>query len=261
MIQKIKRNLLTKLLAFALVVVMVAPCAISEQKVMADDSVFLEITGYQISTTLEAYRTLYSIADPSGKTDEVGLVYGLANSVTEADMVVGSSNSTVFSYAATSEGKSDYNYSSNADATTYVRTMKFVQTAEFYSEKLSIRAYAKLKDGSYIYSSISTVAAYDIADTLYQNRLMSNMSGHNYLYDKILSVVKPSYEKVEFDAGDIIVPVETTEPKATEANTTKKEETTTATTSGRPINTSLAQPVGLIWAGNGDLHITLLGEQ
>lgn len=218
MIQKIKRNMFTKVLAFALMIAMIAQCAVCEQKVKADDSVFLEITGYQISTTLEAYRTLYSIADPSGKTEEVGLVYGLTDSVTEADMVVGSTNSTVYSYAATSAGKSDVNYSSNEDATTYVRTMEFIKSAEFFSKDLSIRAYAKLTDDSYVYSDISTVSVFRIADTLYQGCLMSNMSGHNYLYDSVLTVVNPSYAKIEYNPGNIIVPVETTEVKTTVAD-------------------------------------------
>lgn len=246
MIQKIKRNVLTKVIAFTLMVVMVAQCAIVQQNVKADDSVFLEITGYQVSTTLEAYRTLYSIADPSGKTEEVGLVYGLTDSVTEADMIVGSTNSTVFSYAATSAGKSEINYSDNADATTYVRTMTFIKSPEFFNEDLSIRAYAKLTDGSYIYSSISTVSVFRIADTLYQNRLMSNINGHNYLYDSILTVVDPSYQEVEYDAGSIIVPIETTTEAA-------QETTTVETSKDHTLNTSLAQPAGLTWAGNDDL--------
>lgn len=205
MIKKTGKKLWRKMIAFTLTAVLIAQCVFCHQNVLADDSVYLEITGYQISTSLEAYRTLYSIADPSAKTEEVGLVYGLADSVTEAEMIVGSANSTVYSYAATSVGKLDENYSDNEDATTYVRTMEFIKTAEFYNESLCIRAYAKLKDGSYVYSDISTVSVYRIATTLYKNCLMSNMVSHNYLYDNIIKVVDSSYGEIEYDGNKVIV--------------------------------------------------------
>ena len=232
-----ENKLWRKMIAFTLAAVLIAQCVLSHQNILAEDSVYLEITGYQISTSLEAYRTLYSIADPSGKTEEVGLVYGLADSVTEAEMVVGSSNSTVYSYAATSMGKLDVNYSEKEGATTYVRTMEFVKTAKFYGENLSIRAYAKLKDGSYVYSGISTVSVYRIATTLYHNCLMSNIAAHNYLYDNIINVVDSSYEEVAYDGNKIIVPAETVVPEATtktQEETTKVVETTTASSTLTP---------------------------
>lgn len=224
MTKKTGNKLWRKMIAFTLSVVLIAQCVFCHQNVSADDSVYLEITGYQISTSLEAYRTLYSIADPSGKTEEVGLVYGLADSVTEAEMIVGSSNSTVYSYAATSVGKLDVNYSEKEDATTYVRTMELVKTAAFYNENLSIRAYAKLKDGSYVYSDISTVSVYRIATTLYKNCLMSNIAAHNYLHNNIIKVVDSSYAEVDYDGNKIIVPAETVVPEVT---TKAPEETTT----------------------------------
>lgn len=84
-------------------------------------------------------------------------------------------------------------------------TMKFVKKAEFYSKKITVRAYAKLTNGTYVYSDVSSYSVYDIADTLYQNNNMSTEDRHNYLYDNILSVVNPAYETKEFDYGGTVV--------------------------------------------------------
>lgn len=228
-LNKIKRHVLSFLLLMAMIVQgMVCPLG-----VYADDSVYLEINGYQISTVREAFRTVYSIADPAGRTQEVGLVYGLADSVTEADLKVGSTNDTVNTYVATSEGKSPVAMSDHAGAQTYLRTMEFIKTADFYSSRISIRAYAKLNDGSYAYSDVDTVSVYKIADILYMNSLMNNVNGHNYLYDNVLSVVDPAYQRVDYQYKKMLVPadiksVEDYTTKATEepATTPNQEETT-----------------------------------
>ena len=222
-------------------------------QVKADDSIGLEINGYQISTTLEAFRTVYSISDPSNKVEEVGLVYGLSNHVTQADMVVGSSNKMVYSYAATPAGKSEICYSSMANAQTYVLTMEFVKDVEFFKNLISVRPYAKLKDGTYTYGTTYSKSVYNIADILYQNELMGNAAKHNYLYDNILSLVNASYLKKEFSGSSTIVKPgtaeESTSPKATETATTNKTEDIT----NHPVNSTLVKPEGLTFAGNADL--------
>ena len=223
MIKKNQGGLLGRMIAYTLAAILMAQCVFCCSNVFADDSVYLEITGYQISTTLEAYRTLYSISDPSGKTEEVGLVYGLTDYVTEEDMKVGSTNKTVYSYAGTSSGIAYVEYCDYAGATTYVRSMEFIKKAEFYNTNISMRAYAKLTDGSYIYSDIRTVSVYKIADALYKNCLMNNISGHEYLYENILKVVNPSYETVDYNWGNVIVPAES----ISAIETTTVEETTT----------------------------------
>lgn len=220
-VRKAKR----KIISLTLVAVMLVQCVLSHLTVWADDNVYLEFIGYQISATLEGYRTLYSIADPAGKTEEVGLVYGLTDYVTDDDMVVGSTNSTVYSYAGTSEGIASVKYSDYEGATTYVRTMKFIDDASFYNTSISIRAYAKLQDGSYIYSDINTMSVYRIASILYNKCIMSNISGHEYLYNNILTVVNPSYATVDYNWGSVVVPAQTT--AATEETTATEEETTT----------------------------------
>lgn len=239
-------------LAFVLALSLLIQGIMLPEKIFAADDVQIEINGFQISTVLEAFRTIYSVSDTANKTEEVGLVYGLTDSVSQDDMVVGSSNSTVYTYAATPLGETPVKYSSFENAKSYCLTMEFIKTADFYKREISVRVYAKLQDGTYVYSDISSVSVYRIADSLYKNQLMNNMSGHDYLYNNILTVVNTSYEKVPFRGRDTIVtaeaeentskqPVETTqeptvkpEEATTEAPTVKPEEPTTVFTDFAP---------------------------
>lgn len=225
------------MLSFLLLTAMVAQSLFYPQTVIAQENITLEINGYQINTALQAYRTVYSVTDPEERTQEVGLIYGLTDQITEADMVIGSTNSTVYSYAATPLGVSSINGSESADAQTYVMTMKFIQMVEFYACNISVRVYAKLKDGTYVYGGIATTSVYDIADELYKNSRMNNESGHDYLYDKILSNVNPSYEKVKYSHNTPIITPETTTPvPATEEPTTVEPATEELTTqTGQPV--------------------------
>ena len=68
----------------------------------------------------------------------------------------------------------------------------------FLSEKLSVRAYVKLNDGTYKYSEIRKTSVFNVADSLYQRSKMVTEEFHNYLYNEILKVVDPTYEKVEY---------------------------------------------------------------
>ena len=83
--------------------------------------------------------------------------------------------------------------------------MTFIKNASFYNSNISVRAYAKLKNGNYVYGNVKKIKIYDIADYLYQNALMSNNAGHIYLYDNILKVVNESYKKIDFDFKNIII--------------------------------------------------------
>ena len=143
-------------------------------------------------------------------------------------MLVGITNNTVYSYAATENGLSSANYSGDANGKSYVMTMKFHDSLAFYAGKIRVRAYAKLSDGTYTYSTISTKSVYEIADELYQNSDMRNEEEHNYLYDKILSVVNHSYEKVNY--VDNVVEQETTVDEVT-----KVEESTTTVPDGYTV--------------------------
>lgn len=46
---------------------------------------------------------------------------------------------------------------------------------------------------------------YNIAEAMYENKLMKTASGHDYLYDSIISVVEPSYKKINFEWSGSIV--------------------------------------------------------
>lgn len=221
------------MISFVLALVLLVQPITMPKDVYASGNVKLEINGFQISAMLEAFRTIYSVSE-TDKIDEIGLVYGLTDSVSEDEMIVGSSNTTVHSYAATPLGETGKKYSSLDNAKSYCLTMEFIKNAEFYKQGISVRAYAKLKDGSYVYSNISTMSVYDVAGKLYNRNLMSNMRGHEYLYDSILSVVDSSYKKVDYMNRNTIVTAEAEEnttvaptEKPTEPETTAKPEETT----------------------------------
>lgn len=224
--------------ALLLIVSMVAQSLSGMQDVFAAETVSVEINGYQVNVGLQAYRTIYSVVDIDGSVVEKGLVYGLADYASEEDMVVGSTNGTVYSYAATEKGLSSVNHSTDKNAESYVMTMKFIDSIAFYASKIRIRAYAKLDDGTYVYSDISTKSVYDIADSLYQDSKMRNEEEHGYLYDDILSQVNTSYEKVEYkeyvvEPGTTVEETTTEEPTAEE--TTVEETTTEEATTLLPL--------------------------
>ena len=166
----------------------------------------IRVDGYQISTTLGGFRTVYSVSDPNAEVESLGLVYGLSSYVSESDMVVGSSNNKVFDYAATEKGRMDMSINGDEDYESYTMTLQFdKQQVAFLSEKMSVRAYAKLKDGSVIYSKTQSTSIYDTADYLYKNLMMNTLSAHNYLFNNILSVVTPSYKEIDYNWNSAVV--------------------------------------------------------
>ena len=166
----------------------------------------LSINGYQISSTLEGFRTIYSIKDDDKEASEVGLIYGLTDRISESDMVVGSQNQYVTVAKSTDEGKNPFKLSDDANTTSYTMTMLYGDSGiGMLSSKISVRVYTKLNNGKYVYSDIKTMSIYSVANVLYQQKKMITYSGHNYLYEKILNVVTPGYIKVDFDWGNIIV--------------------------------------------------------
>lgn len=171
----------------------------------AQSEVKVSVDGYQISTSSEGFRTVYSIADEDSQVENVGMVYGLADKCNDKDMTVGSRNNYVYNYQATNSGKLDKIVGSSCTSS-YAMTMKFIKSADFYKSNIRVRAYAKLKDGTYVYSNCESVSVYDIADTLYTGKLMKNAGAHEYLYNNILSVVNSSYAKVDYPSASYIVP-------------------------------------------------------
>lgn len=168
----------------------------------------IEINGYQISATVEGMRVVYSVdSEINGKkVESSGLVYSLADYVGESELYVGSTNYYVCSYESTALGVLDKSYSSSDIATSYVMTMTFGAKTEMeYNANWRVRAYAKLSDGSYVYTSAYEYTIYDIADKLYQGCMMNTKANHEYLYNDILSVVNKAYEIKDYDWSSAVV--------------------------------------------------------
>ena len=241
-----KRTLATALTAAMIVQSMTAYAGGTVSVSAANESASVKINGYQISSTLGGYRTVYTMNDPNAEiavnedgSAKVGLVYGIGNSIAnpDADLVVGSTDKNIIINPASASGKVETVNGSTATSQSYVMTMLFGDnvSTDFFNASMYVRAYAQLKDGTYIYSGSKSLTVYRLADYLYQNILMSNEQGHKYLFDHILSAANSSYTAKEYDYNHAIVPIETptvaptVEPteKPTEKPTDKPVETTT----------------------------------
>lgn len=183
----------------------------------------LDITGWQMTSTFDdvdgsmGIRTVYQVEDTVNgqEATEIGLVYGLIygdNPITADDVVYGSDNAFVASYAGTSNGISSEILGDSETATYYVRTMSCGLadgsdniTAAAYTAEYYVRAYAKLADGSIVYSNAYTYTIFDVANVLYQNNLVNNETTYNYLYTKVLSYVDPTYKEGDFDWSNTVV--------------------------------------------------------
>lgn len=170
----------------------------------------VEIIGFQISTARGGSRTVYAV-EPEINGKEVverGLVYGLAARADESEMYIGADSQYVKAFAATAAGEMDAQLSESSTAKSYAMTM--VQNigsitvagleAEYY-----VRVYAKLSDGTYVYSDVQSFSLYSVADVLYSGNLMNTQESHDYLYNNILSVVKKDYPTVDFQWSNTLV--------------------------------------------------------
>ena len=177
------------------------------------------INGFQMSTnTLTVggstydggVRTIYSV-EPTvdgQNVAEVGLVYGVTAKITDADMVIDSESEYVASAVATAAGKLSKVYGTSTTATYYAMTMADdlanASVAELQGS-YSVRAYAKLADGTYVYSDVATFSKYGVASYLYDNALFSTFTAHAYVYDNVLSRVNASYPEVDYVWSQTIV--------------------------------------------------------
>jgi len=162
----------------------------------------IEINGYQISTVNKGMRTVYSVDSVIDGKEVVasGLIYSLADYSTEGQMYVGSTDEYVRSFESTSEGKFENTFADSDIASSYAMTMRFAYaTPAEFEANWRIRAYAKLSDGTYVYTDCYEYTFYDIADALYQGCLMSSKTAHDYLYTDILSKVNKDYIMKEYD--------------------------------------------------------------
>ena len=150
-----------------------------------DNEVKVTIEGFQINTSFEGHRTLYSVESQKDKVAEVGMIYGLTPYANEEDMIAGSMNQNVYMFSATEKGK--VNSPNNSDTVqTYAMTMKLIKNRDYYRTPLIMRAYAKLNDGSYVYSEAVTISVFEIASYLYENFTDLTDAQKNYLYNEIL---------------------------------------------------------------------------
>ncbi len=173
----------------------------------------IRIEGYQISTTVEGSRVIASVEPEINgkKVAEYGLIYGLAvynGTVTDwkaQDMTVDSDNYFVKGFDSKGLGVLKEQLGDSATAIYYSMTMKFgAHSKEAYEADYRIRGYAKLSDGTYVYGKIQSYSVFRIANYLYQHQMMPRESAYNYLYDHILSVVDPSYKKIDYGWSSLV---------------------------------------------------------
>ena len=174
----------------------------------------IKIEGYQMSATRKGSRVIGSVEPViNGKTVTAwGLIYGVnvANgqnfNISDDDMTVNSESRYVVSLDSTPIGTSDTILGTSDTATYFVRTTLFGSfTAAEYAAEYKVRAYAKLSDGSYVYSEVKDYSVYSVADYLYKNKKMNTLNAHQYLYHDILKVVDSSYQEVDYTWGSAIV--------------------------------------------------------
>lgn len=170
----------------------------------------VSIRGYQISTTLGGIRVVSGVKPEINEknVEKTGFVYALektgdvTNNISDDEMYVGNENDYIKSFESTQNGLMGYKDGEN----NYVMTMLFEKNnSQEFSTKYKVRAYAVLSDGTYVYGKVHFYSIYNIAEAMYENRLMKTASGHDYLYDSIISVVEPSYKKINFEWSGSIV--------------------------------------------------------
>ena len=127
--------------------------------------------------------------------------------VTEEDMVIDSDNSYIKAIASTIGGKADSIMGESTTANYYVQTMINNGTTQYaFEAEYLVRAYAKLADGTYVYSDVHSFSIYEVAEYLYDNVLVSTQTAFDYLYNNILTIVNPNYKKSEFIWSNTVVP-------------------------------------------------------
>lgn len=172
-----------------------------------------QVDGFQISTTFEGTRVIGKIQNTyNGETvKSYGFIFGLSEykgintGIADKDLKLGSNNTYIRSYEIQSSEDST-NTAGNGTEKTIVCTMKFgAKNSVAYNANYRVCTYVELSDGSVIYSDAYNYSIYKIANYVYQNKLMSRAADHEYLYDNILKVVDPNYEKVNYPLGNTLV--------------------------------------------------------
>lgn len=169
----------------------------------------VKIVGYQFSVARHGLRVISTVEPEIDGVEvvEFGNIYGLVcDELKKSEMHVGSESKYVVSYAATSQGVSQAKYTDSDTAINYVRTMiENGTTAKAYNQGYYVRAYAKLADGSYVYSDVYEYSIYKVAKYLYDNSKMQNIDAHEYLRTNILNIVDGEYPDVDYNWGNTVV--------------------------------------------------------
>lgn len=174
----------------------------------------VKVEGYQISHILEGSRVVGSV-EPTINDKEViswGFIYAITNvngnafDVNDTDLYINTINENVACMESTQQGSTNTQLGESSTANYFVRTMLFSsKNIVEFSAEYKVRTYAQLEDGTYIYSDVYDYSVYDIADGLYQNKLMDTNSAHEYLYNNILTVVNSSYNVVDYNWNNAVL--------------------------------------------------------
>ena len=173
----------------------------------------VDLEGYQINTKIGTQRIIASVEPViNGKSVvDYGLIYGLESfnkfttSWKEEDMVAGSENRYVYMQSTEGTGVLTYQFGKSETATYFQMSMTFGEFSKVaYEANYKVRAYAKLSDGTYVYGSIYSYSIFKVASYLYQKQRMKTEEEHDYLYNNILTVVDPSYGKIDFGWSEIV---------------------------------------------------------
>ena len=135
-----------------------------QQESDSDITEDLEINGFQINQLHQGVRTLYSSTNRVGgeEVQELGLIYGIDfPGFDQKDMTAESSSSWVVTVAK-DDRLGAYSKVLSKDKT-YAITMRYASgTKKEFETRYYVRAYAKLKSGKIVYSTISSYTVNEI---------------------------------------------------------------------------------------------------
>ena len=187
--------------------------ATTSEKAPAENS-DVDIEGYQISATYGGVRTISSVPKTVDGKQVVGrgIIYAIATvggkdtGVKDSDMKIHTKHPYARDYDMSDRPTLTLN-GSDPNKTYFGAIMLFANggSKKEFEATYKIRAYAILEDGSIAYSDIENYSIYRISHSLYQNQKMSHKEWHIYLYEKILKVVNPDYEEVDYDWNNDII--------------------------------------------------------
>ncbi|MCR5737140.1 MAG: hypothetical protein K6G64_05770 [Eubacterium sp.] len=174
----------------------------------------LFVEGYQISAVHEGFQVIAGVEDTvqNQKVKSKGFIFGLTSiggttdlGVQEEDMTVDSESYYIYPVEATEEADISFEGTSSS-ASYYAMTMRFgVCNVSAFTSIYAVRSYVELEDGTYVYSDVYRFSVFDIAKKLYEESMMYTLEAHNYLYEKVLTVVLPSYEEKEYSNQNGVV--------------------------------------------------------